>query len=117
MTRHEDIPYIEHILDAIKDIQRSIKNLSKDQFSNNKDKKDANVRRLEIIGEASKNLSNNLREKHKEIEWNKIIGARNRIIHKYSDVDLDIVWEIIKKDIPKLKKQIEKIKEKLKLKS
>ena len=63
MTRHEDIPYIEHILDAIKDIQRSIKNLSKDQFSNNKDKKDANVRRLEIIGEASTNLSNNLREK------------------------------------------------------
>lgn len=113
MIKHEDIPYVEHILEAIKDIQKSVGNLSKNQFSNNKDKKDANVRRLEIIGEASKNLSNNLREKHKDIEWNKIIGARNRIIHKYSDVDLDILWNIIKKDLPKLKEQVERIKEEL----
>lgn len=117
MTKHEDIPYIEDILEAIGDIQTSIKNLSKYQFSNNKDKKDANVRRLEIIGEASNNLSDNLRKRYKEVEWNKIIGTRNRVIHKYSDVDLNIVWGIIKKDLPKLKKQIEKIKKELKQES
>lgn len=110
MTKHEDIPYIEHILEAINNIQESVKSLSEEQFSNNKDKKDANIRRLEIIGEAAKNLSNKLKEKHKEIEWNKIIGTRDKVIHAYSKVNLDIVWDIIKKDLPKLKKQIEKIK-------
>ncbi|MEK6933176.1 MAG: HepT-like ribonuclease domain-containing protein [Nanoarchaeota archaeon] len=117
MTKHENIPYIEDILAAITDIQESIKGFSKDKFLSNKDKKDANVRRLEIIGGASKNLSNELKEEHKEIEWDKIIGTRNRIIHAYSNVDIDILWGIIKKDLPKLKKQIEKIKEELKLKN
>lgn len=117
MTRHEDIPYIENILEAIKDIQKSISGLSKDQFSNNRDKKDANIRRLEVIGEASRNLSNKLREEHKGIEWNKIIGTRNRIIYNYTNVDLDILWNIIKNDLPKLKRQVEKIKEELKERS
>ncbi len=113
MTKHEDAPYIEHISDAINDIQESVKGLSKDQFSNNKDKKDANIRRLEIIGEAAKNLSSKLKEKYKKIEWSKIIGTRDKVIHAYSKVNLNIVWDIIKKDLPKLKKQMEKIKKEL----
>ena len=116
MTKREDMPYIEDILRAIDDIQESIKRSSKDKFSSNKDKKDANIRRLEIIGEASRNLSNKLKERYKEIEWSKIIGTRNRVIHNYSDVDIDILWKIIKNDIPELKKQVEKIKKELKLK-
>ena len=91
MTKHKDIPYVEDILRAIEDIQESIKKFSKEKFSGNKDKKDANIRRLEIIGEASKNLSNELKEEHKEIEWSKIIGTRNRVIHDYSDVDINIL--------------------------
>ena len=56
MNKHEDLPYIEHISDAINDIQESVKDISKEKFLRNKDVKDANIRRLEIIGEAAKNL-------------------------------------------------------------
>ena len=115
MTEHKNLPYIEHILDAINDIHESVKDISKEKFLSNKDVQDANLRRLEIIGEAAKNLSNKLKQEYKEVEWNKIIGMRDKVIHGYFSVDLEIIWNIIKNDIPKLKKQIEKIKEELKL--
>lgn len=79
------------------------------EFISNKDIKDANIRRLEIIGEAVKNISKKLREKYKEIEWNKIAGTRDKVIHNYFGVNLEIVWTIIKEDLPDLKKKVEKI--------
>ena len=106
------ILFFYDILEAINDIQESVKNLSKEKFSNNKDIKDASIRRLEIIGEAVKNIPNSFREKHPEIPWNKIAGMRDIIIHGYFRVDLDAVWNVVKKDLPRLKKQIEKIKKK-----
>ncbi len=110
MTKHEDLPYINHILDAIKDVEESLKNITKDQFIKNKDVKEANIRRIEIIGEAVKNISQNLKDKHKEIEWIKIAGARDKMIHHYFAINLDIIWEIIKNDLPVLKDQIMEIK-------
>ena len=108
------ILFFDDIIEAINNIQKSVKNLSKDKFSNNKDILDANIRRLEIIGEAVKNIPNSFKEKHQEILWNKIAGMRDIIIHGYFSIDLDAVWKAIKNDIPKLKSQIEKIKEELK---
>jgi uncharacterized protein with HEPN domain len=110
MTFNKDISYINHILDAISDIEESIKNISREKFEKTKDIKDANIRRIEIIGEAVKNLSNNIKEKYNEIEWNKIIGTRDKMIHHYFGVDLDIIWNIIKISIPDLKIKILKIK-------
>jgi len=112
MSSHEDLPYLKHILDAIDDIETSVKKLSKKEFKRIKDTKDATVRRIEIIGEAAKNVSNELKKKHPEIEWAKIAGARDVMIHAYFKVDLDIVWNIIKKDLPDLKKKIKTILEK-----
>lgn len=109
MSRHDDLPYLKHILDAIMDIENSIKNLSKNEFEQSKDTKDATIRRIEIIGEAVKNISKELKEKYPEIEWVKIAGARDVMIHAYFSVDLNIVWNIIKIDLPKLKKDIKKI--------
>lgn len=114
MTRHEDTPYIRHILDATNDIEESVKNLSKERFVKNKDVRDSNVRRLEIIGEAVKNISRELKEKYQEVEWNKIAATRDKIIHHYFGVNLDIIWDIIKKDLPELKRQIIKILKDLK---
>ena len=110
MTNHEDLPYINHILDAIKDIEESVNNISREKFEKTKDIKDANIRRIEIIGEAVKNISNNTKEKYKEIEWNKIIGTRDKMIHHYFGVDLDIIWDIIRISIPDLKIKVLKIK-------
>ena len=113
MTKHEDLPYIKHILDAIKDIEESVKKTSKEDFPDDKDIRDANIKRLEIIGEAVKNISNKLKEEHKEVEWKKIAGTRDKIIHGYFGVDLEIVWNIIKDDLPVLEKKMQKIKKDL----
>ena len=113
MSKHEDTPYLKHILDAINDIQESTKNLSKKEFEISKDPKDATIRRIEIIGEAIKNISKELKEKYPAILWKKIAGARDRMIHAYFSIDLDILWDIAKKDLPILKKQIQKIQQDL----
>ena len=110
MSFHKDLPYLDHVLDAIKDMEESINNISKDDFINKKDIKDANIRRLEVVGGAVKKISVETKKKYPQIEWQKIAGLRDKIIHHYFGVDLIIVWNIIKKDIPILKKQIEKIK-------
>ena len=107
------ILFFEDILEAIKDIQESVENVSKEEFLENKNIKDANIRRLEIIGEAVKNIPYSFREKHRDISWSKIAGMRDMIIHGYFMVDLDAVWNVIKKDLPELRKRVQKIKEDL----
>ena len=106
--------FIEDILENIKLIEESIKNLSKEEFISDKLIIDATIRRLEIIGEAVKNIPDSFRDKYDEISWKKIAGLRDIIIHAYFNIDLDTTWNIIKKDIPILKKQMEKIKKELK---
>ncbi len=103
--------FIQDIVEQINDIESFSKNISKESLSKNKLRRNALARCLEIIGEAVKNIPTNIREKYPEIEWRKIAGLRDIIIHAYFDVDVDIVWEIINKDIPIFKKQILKIKE------
>lgn len=110
MTTHKNLPYLLHILDAINDIEESVRKLSRKEFEQAKDARDAAIRRIEIIGEAVKNLSVDLKESHPEIEWKKIAGTRDKIIHAYFDIDLGVVWDIIKNDLPILKKKIENIR-------
>ncbi|MBS3156895.1 DUF86 domain-containing protein [Candidatus Woesearchaeota archaeon] len=112
MTNHEDLPYIQHIRDAIRYIENFIKGLTKDKFFKDKLRQSAVVRQLEIIGEATKNVSTKFRDKYLEVEWRKMAGTRDRVSHAYFDVNLEIVWSIIEDDLPKLKKQIKKILEK-----
>ncbi|MBI5411651.1 DUF86 domain-containing protein [Candidatus Peregrinibacteria bacterium] len=98
--------FLKHILECIGEIERNTKNLSQDEFSKNITIQDAVVRRLEIIGEAVKNLSDHFKDKYPEILWKKIAGTRDILIHDYFGVEIFVVWKIVEKDIPKLKKQI-----------
>ena len=81
-----------------------LKMLEKDKL-----RKDAVIRNLEIIGEAAKNIPESFRIKYSIIEWKKIAGTRDKLSHGYFGVDLSTVWDVIKDDLPELKKNIEKI--------
>ena len=102
---------MQHIIIEIIKIENSTKRISKEEFKKNLDLQDATIRRIEIIGEAVKNLPPEFIKRHPKIEWAKIAGTRDKLIHHYFGVDLDLTWEIIKKDIHPLKDKIEEILE------
>lgn len=106
MPKKESKLYIDDILESIRKIEGYVKGLSNDQFLEDERTIDAVVRNLSIIGEAVKNLPDEIKTKHIEIPWNEIIGMRNKVIHEYSGVDTDILWETAKKDLPIFKNQI-----------
>jgi len=98
--------FLQHILESIDRIEKNADTLSWEKFKDSVNTQDIITRRLEIIGEAVKNLPDSFRKKYPVIPWKKIAGMRNILVHEYFEVDVDLVWKISKKDIPKLKKQI-----------
>ncbi|MDO8517294.1 MAG: DUF86 domain-containing protein [Nanoarchaeota archaeon] len=106
----DNLIYIKHILESIKNIEEFTKGINKEKFSNDNLRQNAVIRQLEIIGEASKNLSEEFKNKYKFVEWKLIAGFRDKLIHHYFGVELERVWNVIEKDLPDLKKKIEKIK-------
>jgi uncharacterized protein with HEPN domain len=104
---------LKHILDAIFQIDEYAHGISLEQFKQTKLIQDGVIRELEIIGEASRNLSNDLCQSHLETPWKQIIGLRNRVIHAYFEIDLLAVWEIVTEDLPTLKEQVKQILEAL----
>lgn len=101
--------FLNHILDSIEWIEKDIAGLSRKEFFENVPIQDAVFRRLEIIGEATRNLNIDFRQNYPDVPWKKIAGMRDKLIHDYFDVDLELVWEVVKKDMPELYKYIQKI--------
>jgi uncharacterized protein with HEPN domain len=100
---------LQHILDAIQEIESYIIDIDFDKFMENSMMRYACIKQMEIIGEASNHLSEEVKSEFTSVEWGQIVGMRNIFVHEYFGVDATIVWEIIKGDIPDLKDKIVEI--------
>lgn len=104
----QDRVYVQHIFDEIDFLLNESIKLDYDTFIESEIYTRAFSRSLEIIGEAVKSLSSGFKELHPEIEWKKIAGMRDKLIHEYFRVDYEIMWDVIKNKLPNIKNNIER---------
>ena len=101
--------FLEDILDAVQRIREYTSGISSSQFSADNKTFDAVIRNLEIIGEATKNVPQAVRDKNPRIEWTKMAGLRDILIHEYFGVDSEIVWDIVENKLPTLEAEVRRI--------
>jgi uncharacterized protein with HEPN domain len=102
--------FIDHILESIGLIEQYVSGKTEGDFVASKQLQDAVIRRIEIIGEAVRNIPDDIKKAHPEIRWKEIAGMRDILIHKYFGLDLRLAWEVVAKDIPELKEKLLLIK-------
>lgn len=105
----DPVLYLEDIVNSMQRIQEYIAGLDLQQFKWDRKTVDAVIRNFEIIGEASKNLPDHIKEKHPGIPWEEMYRLRNRISHEYFGIDYEVIWEIVKKHLPKNHKDLSEI--------
>jgi len=103
------VEYLRHILDECDYLLNQSKGLKKKQFMADETLRRAFVRSLEIIGEATKHVPDDLRGKYPHIEWRAMAGMRDRLIHSYFGIDYDLVWDVIINKIPLLQRNVRKM--------
>jgi uncharacterized protein with HEPN domain len=112
MTRNLRL-YIDDIIDSIEKIEQYTQGLDEEEFLDNTQIQDAVFRRLEIIGEAVKNIPDDFRSRYPDISWRRIAGLRDILIHEYFGVNARRAWKAIKDDAPKLYREILQVREDL----
>jgi uncharacterized protein with HEPN domain len=90
------------MVERIERIQQFVEGLDRDAFLQDAKTTDAVVRNLQVIGEAAARLPSEIKERHPDVPWGRIVGLRNRIVHAYFDVDLELVWNIVGQELPVL---------------
>lgn len=109
MSRRSAQVYLDDILEAITKIQRYTEGMNMQSFSASSLVIDAVIRNIEVIGEAAKNLPEEIKEHHPEVPWSQIIGTRNKVVHQYFGVDLDIIWHTLQEELPIFYGQVKQI--------
>ena len=104
---------LQHILDAIFEIESYTHQVGFDDFVENSMMRFASIKQLEIIGEAANSLTDEFKRRFSDVEWRAIIGLRNILVHHYFGIDENVVWDIIQKDVPELKAKVVEIWESL----
>lgn len=105
----DDQVYLAHIRDALLQISAYTDGMDSNAFLANRMVQDAVIRQFEIVGEATKNLSNSFRERHPHLPWKDLAGFRDKLIHQYFGVDLLTVWRSVVDDVPALQDELIKI--------
>ncbi len=101
--------FLGHILESMYLVEGYLKGVTEERFLKDSALQDAVIRLIEIMGEAVKNIPEDEKALHAHIPWRKIAGMRDKIIHEYFGIDLKLVWNVTQKDLPPLKKEIQKL--------
>jgi uncharacterized protein with HEPN domain len=109
VTQRDIRDYLEDILKAIELAQSFVANMTFDEFQADPKTSFAVIRALEIIGEATKNIPESIRVKYPEIHWKGFAGMRDKLIHAYFGVNLEVVWDTIQQDLPQLRPVIDQV--------
>jgi uncharacterized protein with HEPN domain len=109
MSKRKPAVYLQDIIESIELIQHYLKGVTEEEFYQNREKQDAILRRLEIIGEAVKHLPKEIRESYPDTPWRQIAGMRDIIVHEYFGITLEMVWITAAKELSDLKKTVEEI--------
>lgn len=113
MSKREDTVILQDIVEAIERVETYTKGMSYQQFISDRKTQDAVVRNLEIVGEATKNLTEKTKQQNPDVSWKSMAGMRDKLIHDYFGVNYDVVWTIINEDLEELSSSLELVIEKL----
>ena len=105
----DDTVYLQHVLDAINTVQEYLLGVDEEKFKATRLLQDGVIRQIEIVGEAVRHISKDMRKTYPEIPWQDIAGMRDKLIHDYFGVDIEKVWDTAREDLPVLKEQVVRI--------
>jgi len=113
-VNEEYMDYIEDIIESVEKIKEFTSDMTYEEFLDDKRTVDAVLRNFEVLGEAAKNIPDRVKERHNKFPWREMSGMRDKLIHGYATIDLEIIWKTVTGDIPELHSKIAELKEELK---
>ena len=111
--KKDPVVFVTHIIDSIQLIESYMEGRTEADLMESTGLQDKIIRRIQVIGEAVKNLPDDLKRNHPEVPWRDITGMRDIVIHQYFGIDLEFVWNVVTRDIPDLKPKILRIRDEL----